>query len=83
MARRKELKSALARRYRMSSRVEQGRILDEFVRSRASLGSMRCGCCAAILRADTALGGCRPGVWQASEAPAADLNRWSGTAIST
>lgn len=31
MATRKELKSVLARRYRMSSRVEKGRILDEFV----------------------------------------------------
>ena len=31
MATRKELKSALARRYRISSRVEKGRILDEFV----------------------------------------------------
>lgn len=31
MATRKELKSALARRYRMSSRVEKGRILHEFV----------------------------------------------------
>lgn len=31
MATRKELKSALARRYRVSSRVEKGRILDEFV----------------------------------------------------
>lgn len=31
MATRKELKSALARRYRMSSRVEKGRIPDEFV----------------------------------------------------
>jgi hypothetical protein len=31
MATRKELKSVLARRYRMSNRVEKGRILDEFV----------------------------------------------------
>ena len=31
MTTRKELKSALARRYRISSRVEKGRILDEFV----------------------------------------------------
>jgi len=31
MATRAELKSVLARRYRVSSRVEKGRILDEFV----------------------------------------------------
>ena len=47
MATRKELKSALARRYRMSSRVEKGRILDEFVaitgfHRKHAMRSLRC-----------------------------------------
>ena len=35
MATRTELKSVLARRYRVSSRVDKGRILDEFVAIRS------------------------------------------------
>lgn len=41
----------LARRYSVSSGVENGRILDELSRLLACIGSMRSGCCAAILTA--------------------------------
>ena len=66
-ATRDELVAVVAERYARSSRLERGRILDEFVAVTVIIASTRCACCAVVApmrRTDRAVGAAsttRPG----------------------